>query len=1115
MHRNRCGRLACALALLVALGEMLAVGQSTAGRITGSVLDPGGAVIPGVQITLINSETGSQQHMVSAANGTFSFPNVPAGIYSTRAEYAGFTPLERTGIQLFADETVTVDMKLAVLRTQSEVQVEATPALIDTQESTISAVIPGAMLEQMPVLTRQFGDDGIYGNVYFSPGVTFPASNNVGGGTYDGSNNPPINGARQLDTVDTIDGMTVMSNTTGEGGGPVQPSIEAIQEIHTVLAGAPAEFWRSAAITVVTKSGTNQFHGSLFYDYNGNSLNARSYFSTVVPFRVYNNFGGSISGPILKDKLFFFADYEGSREAAQLALVANVPTLNQRAGDFSDLAFPITNPYTGQPFSGNQIPAALISSSSQELQTSLYPVPNYGPASLQAGNFRGLVRAQNGYTVFDNEDASINYIASQKDTLFLRASYRHLPVVNFTGNLPAVGRFNEDRNTSSGVISELHMFAPNLSNEARIGFTDMDLSYAATIDGLSIIQAAGLQGTTVTTPIKGVPPFNVTGISSISNLPSSLDHGKDLEWNDNLTWTKGRNIFKFGVDQIIDRFQGFSVPGSVYGSYSFNGLFSGYGYSDFLLGLPQQTQLTNPPPTNELHGILLGAYAQDTFKLNSRLTFTAGIRWEYQGPYSDVNQKLYSFDPKTGAEVVSTQASLSQISPYFPSDVVPLETAAQAGYPTNSFMFSHYLNFYPRVGFAWSIFPDGSAALRGGFGLYGNNIYGASATNQTGNGGPFVGSSTFINSLTNGQPLFSFPKPFLSTGSLATQTAGAPDPHLQVPYTEQWNLSLEQKVLPTVALQISYVGTHSAKLVYPYNFNQPPPSTTPFSIGELAYPNYQAVNWSKNGGVENYNSLQISATKTYGKNLFFNTGFTWAKDLTDVQDYGNFEGTAPLNIYCLQCEYGNSSLTRTTSYYANLTYLLPFGKGQHFLPNANRVLDGAVRGWNMAWIATVARGTFFSPYVSSGFDTANTDTSFVQRPDLIGNPNLPNKNVNNWFNINAYAIPGCPTSDPLCNNSTPADVGRFGSTRPGTLVGPALVDFNLSLMKDFHVREGQILKVGVTTVNTFNHPSFDIPDPYVTDGPGVAGVITSLSAAAQYNENWGSREIDIIARFQF
>ena len=382
-------------------------------------------------------------------------------------------------------------------------------------------------------------------------------------------------------------------------------------------------------------------------------------------------------------------------------------------------------------------------------------------------------------------------------------------------------------------------------------------------------------------------------------------------------------------------------------------------------------------------------------------------------------------------------------------------------------MFSHYLNFYPRAGFAWRVFADGSAALRGGFGLYGNNIYGAAATNQTGNGGPFVGSSTFINTLTNGVPLFSFPKPFLSTGNLGTQTAGAPDPHLQVPYTEQWNLTLEQRLNSTVSLQISYVGTHSAKLVYPYNFDQPPPSTTPFSLSEVAYPNFQAVNWSRNGGVENYNSLQASASKTYGKNLFFNAGFTWAKDLTDVQDYGNFEGTAPMNIYCLRCEYGNSSLTRTTSSYANLTYLLPFGSGQRFLSNSNRWMDGVVRGWNMAWIAVAARGTFFSPYVSSGFDTANTNTSYSQRADLIGNPKVSNQNINNWFNINAYAIPGCPASDPLCQVSTPADVGRFGDTRPGTLVGPALVNVNLSVMKDFHLSEAKVLKIGVTLDQCF------------------------------------------------
>ena len=1070
--------------------------------------------MPGIQVTLTNTGTNSKLQVVTNAQGTYTFRNLMVGLYSVRVEAAGFSTKERTGLQLDADQTVTADIQMQISSAQSSVEVSSDASVIDTQSSDLADVIPSSALLGMSVLSRQNGALGIYSDLYFMPGAQNPNSNSVGNGAGNNSGEPTIDGARQLDTMITMDGMVVMANVGDEGGTPVQPSEEADQEIHTVLADAPAEFWRSAAITVVSKSGTNQIHGSLYEDYNGGAMNSKSYFADSVPFRVDNNFAASIGGPIVKDKLFYFGDYEGGRESGRVIVDGDVPQAAWRTGNFSSLpANSIINPYTGQPFQNNQIPQAMISPVSNSLQAALYPLPNNGPPGLQAGNYRTLIPALNAFQDFNKSDATLTYNISNKDTMYVRESYSHMPVASFRGNLPAVGHDVENRTGASGVITESHLFTPNLINELRLGYSDMRLAYNQVFNGFNLVMQAGIQGPlTSYAQIPDVPSITITSITSTAgSLPNTNDTDVDYEWNDNMSWTRGKHSLKFGFDQVFDRFAGLSNAGSIYGSYNFNGQFTGNGYADFLLGLPQQTSLGSPvPDTSNMHGILIGAYAQDQFQINARLTLNYGIRWEYQGPYSGGSDLLYSFDPKNGDEVVETQAGLNNLSPYFPSNVIPVETAAAAGYPSNSLMFANHLDFYPRAGFAYRLFPHAGTVVRGGFGMYGNNVEAAAGILQLNSGGPFTGSATYINQLVNQQPLFSFPKPFQSTATLPTQTAGAVDPHISIPYLLQWNLTFEQQLGSSASIKVAYVGSASRNLLEVVNLNQPMPSSTPFSVSELAYPNYNAVNWTQNGGVDNYNSFQVSFSKNTGHNLYVDTGLTVAKDLTDEQDLGTAAGQAPENRFCIGCDYGHNGLTRRLDYYLNTKYMLPVGKGQRFLGNVNRLTDTFIGGWTVSADGSMYSGPFFTPYVNSGFDTANTNTSFDQRPDQIGSPKVANQSITNWFNINAFAIPGCSASDPLCAHSTPVDVGRFGNVKPGGLVGPKYINYDLSVMKDTHVLGEKTFQIRLTAQNVFNHPNFEIPDWNVTDGPGVAGVITSLAGASL-----GPREIDLVGRFTF
>ncbi len=1091
---------ACAIVLCMLLWMSVPLrGQSTVGSIHGTVMDPTGAVLRGAQITLTNTGTGFTWKTVANANGVFNFLDLQPGAYSLQVQSSGFATQTHNGIVLFANQAVTVDSHMVTSKASTTVVVSAAASMIDTQNPDLSDALTGKSLLQVPLLSRQAGATGIWNDFFFAPGAAGPPNGNT----------PAINGARQEDTMVTMDGMTVMSTLGEEGGTPVQPSEESIQEIHTVLADAPAEFWRPAAITVVTRPGGNRIHGSLFEMYNGNSLNARNYFSNTVPFAVDNTFAASISGPILKDKLFYSADYEGGRDSAHIILSSSVPLPTWQQGNFQSMTTPLMNPYTGQPFQNNQITPSMISSVAQDLQKALYPSPNFGSPGQLAGNFRDQMPGQNGFTVYDSGDGSLLYRINASDSLYFRNSYRELPVTSFLGPLPATGNYMEHRIAASGVVSETHIFSPGLLNELRLGYTDMRLNYNMAFHGYNLLTQAGMQGPwNPVVGVNAVPSIGIAGLSGTSGLLPANNYGdRDYEWNDNLTWNIGKHIVKAGVDDIFDQIYLISNAATVFGGYSFSGLYTGNAYADFLLGLPYQTSLTTPATMGHIRGTMLGIYAEDQYQLNHRLTLNYGLRYEFDSPYHGAGayNELFSFNPSNGDEVVADQNALNHISPYFPTSVVSIETASAAGYPSNSLLKSHYLNLYPRVGFAYRIATNPGTVVRGAYGLYAVTEYAAyGVVGMLEGTGPFRGTATFTNKIANGSALFSFPNPFLSTGALATQNVAAADPNNSVPYTEQWNVSMEQSLGANYLATVAYVGSAVRNLWLGFNLDQPAPSSTPFSTSELAYQQYHAATQYQNAGTDNYDALEFSVRKSGGRNLNFDTGLTFARDLTDDTDTGSFAGAAPENRFCLSCEYSNNPITRRWEYFATGNYILPIDRISYFQEHSSSWLKYLVGGWNVSADSNITSGQFFSPTVS-GPDTANTDTSFSQRPDLVGNPHVAHQSINNWFNVGAYAIPGCPVADPLCKHTPRTDVGRFGNLRPATLEGPKYVNVDLTLAKSFKTELGT-LSLSLDSNDILNHPNFALPQANIA--APTAGFITGTAFIAQ-------RQTDIVARFDF
>ncbi len=620
----------------------------------------------------------------------------------------------------------------------------------------------------------------------------------------------------------------------------------------------------------------------------------------------------------------------------------------------------------------------------------------------------------------------MDFTISAKDSLFARVSYRRLPS-GIIGVYPLSA--NQIRWGDSAVAAWTHIFSPGLLNEFRFGVTYHRNYYYSKTPGNTLLNQFGITG--VPTAGWGTDPFfNINGVTPWSPDAGSVDYEDNpepsFEWIDNVSWNHGRHFLKFGFDAIHERLGGNNVNANVYGEYDFSGVYTGSGYGDFLLGIPQTVELAIPNPSRNLRGGTYGLYAQDQFKVNSRLTINYGLRWELEEPYTDKHGLLYKFNPASGDLVIPDNA-LSRINPFYPKNI-PIETASQAGYPANTLLHTQWKEFQPRVGLAYKPFSGKNTVVRAGYGIYGNLVYSGLARLQM-SGGPYSGSVTYFNSIANGTPLLSFPSPFLASGQTATQNVSGVNPNFKVPYTQQWQFSIEQQVGP-LGLRVSYLGSKSDQLGYLRNLNQPVASLTKFTTAEYIYPLYNQVLYADSGGTAFYNGLELAAEKRYGQNLTLSSGFTWAKDLTDTQDNNSWGGPLIQNTYCRACEKGPNLDTLPKRFYAYALYMLPVGKGQRFLPRLSAPLQAILGGWQTSYVALLQSGRYYTPSFS-GFDTSNTNT-IGGRPDVVsGVSRVPpgGGTITEWFNPAAFEIPGCPDSTPRCSSPDISQACRGGAKR--------------------------------------------------------------------------------------
>lgn len=1139
------------LALCLTASAAVAYCQSTFGTVLGTVLDPSGGVVPKAKVDLVNTGTNAVRSTETAVNGSYQFVNIDVGTYRIIVDAPGFQKTEFQAFDLTSRESKHIDIELKVASQATTVTVEAI-ATIQTDASNIAESKGALELTDLPVaiFTRSQGSTSAFSTLTAQPGVQTDANNNI-----------TVSGASPSQISITVDGISTAGPGFGQGAqstplSELFPSFNAIEEIKISETLNPAEFGGVADITTVSKSGTNNYHGGLFENFQNSDMNAADFFSHEVTQVKLNDFGAYLGGPVIIPKLyngrnrtFFFGSYEVLRLPKSLTSILSVPTQAMRNGDLSaylDTANGgAANQLTGFP--GNIIPPNQLNPYAQKLLNLIYPLPNYGPPTAVGNNYLAT------YPIPINSaqgDVRIDQVITPKHMVYARYTYKNRRIED----LQRTG-FGTSSNPSSPLLGGEFLpqvynaltaaynwvISPSLVNELRGGFTKATFGVSG---GPTAQQVANTLGLTAP-PLPGAIPSGediptlaiagFTGIQSQSNDTNPREATYQIL--DTLTWTHGKHTIKFGGDfRYMSALFTQALNYGRLGIYDFNGSvtsgFLGNGeatpIAGFLLGYPDLTTIgTVVNPNTSSYARNYALFVQDDWKISRSLTLNYGLRWEYHPGFLDHYNNEGNFDPYytstqngqtvNGAVVIPNQAAFANVNPVLTQAIypTPIITAAQAGLP-QSLRTNSKLDFAPRVGFAYRIGGNNKTVLRGGYGRFIESLL--SGTAVAGWAVESQGAGSFVNSLgSNGLPTlslpYSFPSNIAQPGSEFFEDGFAV--RSKDPIVEEWDLTLERDLGKGVGLRASYDGNHSYNLPMQISLDQPRANTSGFSSAAtqaaipfpllayidmggypLGFGNYQAGTVSVH---KRSSSFQFEASYVFTRNLTNANGAPLASASATVNEFGNVLS----DPYHPDIDYGNTPYSRRNRFLATFLYELPFGKGKMFLNNMNRVGDTLLGGWVLSGLMLFQTGPFMSVATlndpsGTGFNLFGAFTGNGGRADTVAGVNpYADQSINQWINPAAFANP-------------PNNIGRFGDSMSGAVQGPGTQDVSMSLLKRFALTESARLELGAQVSNLFNHPNFGPPNN-LTLGVPAFGQITSLQSA----EGAGPRAIQLTGRITF
>jgi hypothetical protein len=1116
-HRlvNRLSTIAVSSFLLVSVSLPLAAQEVTA-SITGRITDPQGSAIVGAAVNMRETDRGTDWPTRTNGEGIYAFPRLPVGNYDLKVEAPGFKISVKNGIRLEVNLHTTFDVTLQVGATTESISVTGDAPLLQTDSNQVGTVIASETIENTVLISRN-----PVALTLLTAGVTTPDPSSFNSGQRSaGGGRPYVNGNREEANNFMLDGLD--NNLTSENEVAYQPNPDAIEEFRLITNNASAEFgnYQGGIINIVMKSGTNQFHGNVFEEVRNDKFNANNWANnwnlqsngqaTPRPPLRWNEFGGTFGGPIFKDKLFFFMDYQGLRKDVPPSIVGTVVMpLAWRNGDFSSLLngantangkpVQLYNPFslnasTGlrDPFPNNMIPANLLSPAAVKLlnNTSLYPAPQLN--TVTANNyFYGSSSQLNT----DQGDIKLDYRPNDKDYFSFR--YSHGRQDNPTLNTFPL--FYNGFNTSpfqNGVINWTRTLRPTLVNEVRLGANNVMLNTGGADKGLgNIAQTAGIAAA-------GAGLLSLQGFAYAAALGNAnigtqqLFAASTFQLTDNLTWIKGKHVIKVGIDEQrrwINVFYAGNNGRS--GFIDFNGRFTAQnaaspagteiGEADFLLGMPDQLGRGLQSGTWGQRSWVTGIFFQDDYRIARNLTLNLGLRWQYNTPWVEVENRQSNFG------LISGQLYLAgQPCPF--SDCRALYN-------------SYKKDFQPRIGFAYTPQIMGkTVVLRGGYAIS-SYLEGTGTNLRMPLNPPFESEfQTYYNT-----PQFTLPGSTLDQGLSGLNPknpyVGATirlwDPGIRPAESQQWNLSTEYQFAKDNVLTVGYVGQHSTHLMVamPYLQNIIQNGTVVpgyyFSGNPTLRNEISQISGTCSCANQKYDALQATLRKRFSGGLEYQVAFTYSKGMSDSIGYYGQGGQAGSqsaymqNLYDRVSEWAPTYFDNKFNFVPSAVYELPFGKGRRYGSNVNKVTDGILGGWKVSGVMTTHTGFPLTIKISgdpSGTGARSFRANVVGTPD---DPHLIGPGVS-YLDKSAYAVPTAFT---------------FGDSGPGVVRGPGEFRLDASLGKRFNITERKYFELRGEAYGLTNTPIYSSP---------ASQTITS-ALFGQIRSSQGERNIQIAAKFYF
>jgi hypothetical protein len=1021
--------------MLIPLLTAVASAQTFRGTILGTVTDPNGALVAGAKVAVKNTSTGLERSTTTDDAGNYTVPELPIGPYEVRIDQTGFVPSVVSNVTVEVASEKRVDVKLNVAGTETVVTIAAN-VQVETTTNTLGGTITTKAAADLPVNGRDFtkflvmvpGATGDPSGATDSPGSfgLFSANGNRGR-----ANNYLLDGTDMNDGYRNLPAI----NEAGVFGTPatILP-IEAISEA-AILSNFEAEYGRNsgAIVNIVTKSGTNDFHGSLFEFFRNNKLDARNFFNPKpdpqTAFR-NNQFGGAVGGPIKRNQTFFYFAYEGQRERVGLNSTARVPDPREIAA----LGGP-TNPVIARLLARNPWPAPnrplpLFDNSGQ---------PNLfvtTPASNDVDSLIGKI------------DHSFNKNNQLTGRYFYGTSDQSFPLAILAGNI--LPGYNTTTPTTVHLvsISYLKILSATKVNELRFGFNRFKEGFFPEDNDFDP-RSIGLNTGITSEQDFGLPQIRIRDDLGIANVGATLSVPRartDINYQviDNFSWKLTRHDLKFGYEfrrTTVDQF----FDAGYRGRLDFGSL------ADFLSGTLSGGRAARGDSNRSTFQNSHAGYLQDTFRWSPQLTLNLGLRWDYFGVIDEKNDLLSNFSPTAG-----------------------LVQVGSAGLPR--LYGRDWNNFSPRVGLAWNIHGKGKTVVRAGWGLFydafSQDFFAGQLPFNTFNPGPAfnpVGPSPILFSFStepviqNNVPIFT---DFLDSDVFAV------DPNLRTPYIQNFNLNIQRELFRNGVLEVGYVGSHGTKLFRYRDINQPVnpsvSSARPFDNGPFAPSGgtFFYVNQLETTAISNYNALQTSFSVRDRRGFSTQINYTWSHSIDNASDGQDYvaNATQPDNSHCTKCEKANSNFDNRHRFVVTASYAIPNFSQSH--PRLGK-------GWQLNTIVTINSG---NPFHLTLFDDYNNTGEFFPRPDLIGDPYAGTSAPNRFINLSAFKVPCTldPTGDGSAASCIPG-TWHFGSLGRNALRGPGYHNIDFSIFKDTDITEKLRIELRAEIFNIFNHPNFSNP----------------------------------------